>query len=170
MTVIYLSELNCECYGVTFESNGCVKAQNFEDILSNEKNVLCVRPIKTLLGESQICDMTEMPGANDKEIFDGNTILLKISEENNGHRYVYIGGDLLCSFLTDDFVYEYTSNMGNNLIPYSIAISMENIYFLTPHFNFIKNIRIDNDKLLNSSENSVDPYDYHLSQCGKDSF
>ena len=28
--------------------------------------------------------------------------------------------------------------MGNNLIPYSIAISEENIHFLTPEIEFIK--------------------------------
>ena len=43
-----------------------------------------------------------------------------------------------CSFLSNDDIYKYISNMGNNLTPYSIAIGEENIYFLTPHFNFIK--------------------------------
>ena len=63
--------------------------------------------------------------------------------------------------------------MVNNLIPYSIAIGMENIYFLTPHFKFIKREKIDDyddDDLLKTNENSVDPYSYHISQCGKDSF
>ena len=46
---------------------------------------------------------------------------------------------------------------------------MENICFLTPHFKFIKREKIDNDELSNSSENSVDPYCYHISRCGKDS-
>ena len=78
--------------------------------------------------------MIEMSEANDKEIFNGNTILLEISEENNRHIYVYIGGNLVCSFLTNDFIYDYFSNMGNNLIPFSRAKGMENIYFLTPQF------------------------------------
>ena len=34
-----------------------------------------------------------MSGAFEKLVIDGNTILLKISEENDKHRYVYIGGD-----------------------------------------------------------------------------
>ena len=66
--------------------------------------------------------MTEMSGALDKSVFDGNTNLIKISEENNRHRHVYIGADMICSFLTNDFIYEYISNMGKNLTPYSIAI------------------------------------------------
>ena len=69
-------------------------------------------------------------------MFDGNTILLKINEENDKHRYVYIEGNMFCTFLTNDKIYKYVSNMGNNPIPKSIAIGMENIYFLTPYFKF----------------------------------
>ena len=58
--------------------------------------------METFFGKSQLCDMTEFSGAKDKKVFDGNTILLKVSEENNKHRYVYIGGDMVCSFVTND--------------------------------------------------------------------
>ena len=87
--------------------------------------------------------MKAMSGAFDKSVFDGNTILLKISEENDKHRYVYISGDKICSFLTDDKFYKYLSNMGKNLTPYSIAIGEENICFLTPHFKYVKKENID---------------------------
>ena len=63
-------------------------------------------------------------GASDKKVFDGNTILLKISEEKGKNEYVYIGGDMLCFFVTSDTIYEYISNMSNNLCPYSISISI----------------------------------------------
>ena len=59
--------------------------------------------------------------------------------------------------------------MRSSLTPYSIAIRMENIYFLTPHFKFIKREKIV-DNLLKTNETSVDPLYYHISQCGKDSF
>ena len=91
--------------------------------------------------------MTYFSGARDKEVFDGKTILLKIGEENNEHRYVYIGGDMVCSFLTNGRIYKYTSNKGNNLTPYSIAIGWENIYYLTPYFKFIRNENIDEDDI-----------------------
>ena len=81
--------------------------------------------------------MTAMSGVFDISVFDGNTILVEISEENVRHRYVYIGGNMVCSFLTNDNIYEYISKMGSNLTPHSIAVGDENIYFLTPHFNFI---------------------------------
>ena len=57
---------------------------------------------------------------------------------------------MVCSFLTNDRIYEYISIMGNNLSPCSIAIGLENIYYLTPYFRFIKkeNVDVDNiDKL-----------------------
>ena len=73
--------------------------------------------------------MTAISGAFDKPVFVGNAILPKISEENNKHRYLSIGGDMVCSFLTNDKIYKYTSNMGNNLTPYSIAIGEENTIF-----------------------------------------
>ena len=77
---------------------------------------------------------------------------------------------MIGSFLTNDNIYEYISNIGNNLTPYSIATGGENINFLTALFNFIRRDKIDYDDLLSRNETSVDPYDYDLSNCGKDSF
>ena len=74
--------------------------------------------------------MTVMSGTFDKSVFDENTSLLKISEENDRHRYVHIGGNMVCSFPTNDNFYENFSNRGSNLIPYSIAVDDENICFL----------------------------------------
>ena len=63
-------------------------------------------------------------------------------------KYVYIGGDMVCSFMTSDNIYEYISNMGNNLTPYSFAIGKENYYLLAPNFSFIKKGKIDYDSIL----------------------
>ena len=155
---------------MTFKNIECVKVQKFKDISNDENTILNIKPIETFLGKSQASDMTAMSGAFDKSVFDENTISLKISEENDRHRYVYIGGNMACSFLTNDNISEYISNMGNNLIPYSIAICDENINFLNPYFKFIRRDKIDYDDLLRKIENSVDPYDYHFSNCGKSSF
>ena len=150
MTIIYVTENNCKRLAVTFKNNGRVRVQKLEDV-SGDKNIIYeVNPMETFVGKSLCCDMTEFSGAKDKEVFDGSTILLRVNEENNKHRYVYIGGDMICSFLTNYKIFKYISNMGNNLIPYSIAIGWENIYFLTPYFRVIKkeNIDVDNiDKL-----------------------
>ena len=150
MTVIYVTENNCKRLAVTFKNNRLVRVQKLEDV-SDDKNIIYeINPLKTFIVKSLCCDMTEFSGAEDKEIFSGNTILLKVSEENDKHRYVYIGGDMICSFLTNDKIYKYISNVGNNLTPYSIAIGWENIFYLTPYFRVIKkeNIDVDNiDKL-----------------------
>ena len=134
MTKIYVTESNTKCYGVTFQNNGRIKVQKFEDIYDDKNTIFCVKPLKIFLGKSESCMMTAFSGAFDKPVFDGNTILLKISEENDKHRYLYIGGDMVCSFLTNDKIYKYISNMGKKLVSYSIAIGEENLYFLTPHF------------------------------------
>ena len=103
--------------------------------------------MKTFIGKSHLCDMTEFSGAEDKELFNGNTILLEIGKENNKHRYVYIGGDMICSFLTNDRIYKYISNMDKNLTACSIAIGWETIYYLTPFFRFTKKENIDEDDI-----------------------
>ena len=69
----------------------------------------------------------------DISIYSGNTILLKISEENNKNRFVYVGANIICSFITTDHILQHISNIGDNIIPYSIAIGEENMYFLSPH-------------------------------------
>ena len=148
MTVIYITEDNCECYAVTFENKGWVKVQKFEDGSLDENIIYTVNLMKTFLGKSQRCSMTALSGAYDKSCFDGNTILIKVSVENGKNKYVYIGGDMVCSFMTSDNIYEYVSNMGNNLSPNSIATGEKNYYLLAPNFSFIKKDKIDYNTLL----------------------
>ena len=111
-----------------------------------------------------------MSGALHKSVFDGNTILLKMSGEYGRHRYTYIGGEVICHTLTNDDIHNKIPNMGNNLTPYGVAIGEENIYFLNPHFKFIKRDKIDDNELLSTNEDCVDPFKYHVLNCGKDWF
>ena len=104
--------------------------------------------METFLGKSQSCSMTASSGAFYKSCSDGNTILLKVCIENGKNKYVYIGGDMVCSFMTSDNIYEYISNMGNNLSPYSVATGEENFYLLAPNFSFIKKDKTDYDDIL----------------------
>ena len=128
MTVISLTDYNTRCYGVTFENNGCIKVQKFEDISNHENNFFCEKPLEFFLGKSKVCGMTLMSGALDKSVVNGNTMLLELSEESGKHRFVYIGGDMICSSLTNYNVYKNISILGNNQTPYSIAIGHENIF------------------------------------------
>ena len=138
MTIIYVAENNCRCLAVTFKNNEMIRVQKLEDVSDDKIIIYETNPMETFIGESLLCNMTKFSRAGDKEVFNGNTIILKVGEENNRHRYVYIGGDQVCSFLTNDKIYKYISNIGNNLSPYGIAIGWENIYYLTPYFRFIR--------------------------------
>ena len=53
MTIINVTEINCERNGVTFQNNGYVKVQNFEDIPNDENTIYCVKPMEIFLGKSQ---------------------------------------------------------------------------------------------------------------------
>ena len=120
--------------------------------------------MEIFLGKSEPCLMTAISGSFNKKVFDGNTILLEISEENDKHRYLFFGGDMVCSFLTNDKIYKYISNMGNKLIPYSKALGEENIYSLTAYFEYVKKEKI------HEVEDVNELFDYYQSGCGKDSF
>ena len=67
MTKKYVTENNCECYGVTFKINGCVKVQKIEDISNDENTIYSVKPMGIFLGKSQVCNMTMFSGAFDKK-------------------------------------------------------------------------------------------------------
>ena len=63
------------------------------------------------MGKSESCSMTAMSGAFNKLVFDGNTILPQKSEENKKRRYFYLGGNVVCSFPTNDKIFIYTSQI-----------------------------------------------------------
>ena len=83
MTIIYVTEYNTKCYGMTYQIKGWVKVQKLKDISDDKNFIYEVNPMDVFVGKSQLCDMTEFSGAEAKEVFDGNTILLRIGQENN---------------------------------------------------------------------------------------
>ena len=117
--------------------------------------------------KSKVCPMTEFSGAaNNSSRFDGNTLLLECED----NEYVYISGLEISKFKTDDKIIEYISLMGNNMTPYAIMVGEKYTYFLYHRYKFIENDKIEEDTLLNATNTSLDPYDYHLEKCGIDSF
>ena len=85
MTVIFLTEHNCGNYAVIFENNGCIKVQKVKVIPNHQINNLYIKPSKRFLSKSEVFDMTLMSGAIDESVFDRNTNLLEISEEDRKH-------------------------------------------------------------------------------------
>ena len=55
---------------------------------------------------------------------------------------------MIASFFVNDSFYEFVSNMGNNLCPYSIATGKDIYYSLAPNFQFSKKDKIGYDSLL----------------------
>ena len=110
--------------------------------------------------------MTQFSEANDSSDFDGNTLLIEVED----NEYVYISGLEITKFKTDDKIIEYISLMGNNMIPYAIMIGERYTYFLYHRYKFIANDKIEEGALLKRTNDSLDPFDYHLEKCGIDSF
>ena len=75
MTIIYITECNTKCYGVTFENKGWINVQKFEDISDDKNTIYCVKPLKIFLGKSESRMMMAYSGAFNKPVIDGNTIL-----------------------------------------------------------------------------------------------
>ena len=116
--------------------------QKIKENYDDENDILFVKPLKTFFGGCDVTNMLIKLGNLDISVFNGITFLLKLSEENNKKRSVYIGGDKIYSFITMDHVLKYIYNMGNNMIPYSITVDEENVYFLSPHCKFLKRLNI----------------------------
>ena len=110
--------------------------------------------------------MTQFSGAIDSSGFDRNTLLLECENNEN----VYISGLEVFKFKTDDKIIEYISLMGNSMVPYAFIIGEKKTYFLYHRYKFIENDKIEEGTLLNATNDSLDPYDYHVEKCGLDSF
>ena len=104
-------------------------------------------------------------GAKNSHDYDGNTLLLEFED----NEYVYISGLEIFKFKTDDKITDYTSLMGNNMTPNTFAVGEKYTYSLYDRYKFIENDKIEEGSLLNTTNGSFDPYDYHLEKCGIDS-
>ena len=127
---------------------------------------LSFQPKHIFIGKSKTCPMTKYSGANNSHDYDAYTLLLEFGD----NEYVYISGLEIFKFKTDDKIIDYISLIGNNMIPYAIMIGEKYTYFLDHHYKFIENNKIEEGTLLNTTNTSWDPYDYHLEKCGIDSF
>ena len=56
------------------------------------------------------------------------------------------------------------------MIPTVIAVGEKNTYFIFDQYKFIDSNKIEEGTLLNSTNDSLDPLDYHLEKCGQGAF
>ena len=92
--------------------------------------------------------------------FVGDIILLECEDSKS----VYISGHEIFEFRTNDKSLDSICLMGNNMIPHTFAVGEKYTYFLSTHYKLIGNDKIQEGTLLNPSNDSLDPYDYHLSK------
>ena len=118
---------------------------------------LTFQPNHVFIGKSQ-----------DRDDFNGNTLLL----ECDNNEYIYIGGFEIVKFQIEqeDKIIAYISLMGNNMIPFVIAVGEKYTYFLYNRYRFIESDKIEEGTLFNTTDYSLDPFDYHVQKCGGDSF
>ena len=75
-------------------------------------------------GKSDLSDHTPAEARH----YIGNSILLELSAK----KYMYIGSEIY-EFQTEDKIESYYSLVGNNDVPYPIALGTDNIYFMLDH-------------------------------------
>ena len=104
--------------------------------------------------------MTEFSGALINPNSDGNTSLLECEDS----KYIYISGLEIFEFRTDDKILDYMSLMDKKMNPYTFAVGDRYKNFISTHYTNIQNDENQEGTLLNPSNDSMDPYDYHLSK------
>lgn len=80
--------------------------------------------VNLFIGTSPKCPMTEFSGGHGPE-FTGNSVLVQLS----ALRYAHIGSSVY-EFQTSDQILEYWSPVGNNDVPYPVAIGTKYAYFM----------------------------------------
>ena len=146
--------------------DGDVFVYKYENCKSDQ-TVRSFQAKNVFIGKLKVCEMTEFSGAADNSSdFDGNTLLLEFEDR----KYVYLSGLEITEFGTSDKVVDCVSLMGNNMVLYAIILGQKFTYFLYHRYKFFENDKIEKGILLNATNSSLKPYDYHVQKCGLDSF
>ena len=116
----------------TRNDNG-YKVNVYNNNISTGSPILSFLTREIFIGESFLNDMTEFSGGYGPNFY-GNTILLRLNENN----YVYIGS-CIYSFTARHPINFYISPVGNNDVPYPVAMDTNDNYYL-----LIENVIIDN--------------------------
>ena len=83
---------------------------------------------------------------------DGNTILIGVDDAD----YKFISGFEIIKFSAEDKVLDLKSFLSNNMTSISMAVGEKYIYFISNHYKFIENVKIEDGTLLNESVDTID--------------
>ncbi len=150
----YLTHSNyARPYKVVITNNTDVNV--YKSLDNDEENynclVLSISPQQIFIGKSIQNKTTEFSGGYGDE-FDGNSILLKVSDST----CIYVGEKIML-FHTTYPIISYHSPVGNNDVPYPYAIDSAYNYYLIIEDVIIKST----DQLQNYLDNEELPYDYY---------
>ena len=116
-----------------------------------------------------MCRLTGMSVVCDISGFDGNTNLVG-NDEIGVNEYVFISGLQFIKISTEDKIMEFKSLMGNNMIPTARPVGEKKTYFLSDHYKLSENSKIEERTSLCSTNDSLEPHDYHLAKCDEGAF
>jgi len=114
------------------------------------------QPEKIFIGKSPLNRTTRFSGGHGPN-FDGNSILLKLSDD----MYLFIGQNIF-SFKTSSEIVKYVSPVGNSDVPYPYAIDTNNNCYLMIESVVVSGIPA-------GFQDDDDPYDYYYGNCRIDS-
>ena len=60
--------------------------------------------------------------------------------------------------------------MGKNMIPYTFAIGEKYTCFISIRYKFIEKGKNEEGTLINTTNDNLDQFNYHLEKCGENSF
>ena len=122
--LVYIKNKNVAIYNVpenVMIDNEIYKADDRKWMYINLVKKYKVKEV--FIGKSPLIDMTKYSNGYGK-YFDGNTILLELKNNN----FIYIQDDI-DKIKINDKIKKYYSFVGNNDVPYPMAIGEKNIYF-----------------------------------------
>ena len=80
------------------------------------------------------------------------------------NEYIFISGIEITKFSTEDNFIDFVSLMYGNMIPSAIAIGEKHICFISDCYKIVENKKIEEGTLLNSTNHSLDPFDYQFAK------
>ena len=145
-------------YKVIINNNSQLnKNSNKIEIFNNYNGCLIAEynHIKIWIGESPHTEMTDYSDGYGEK-FIGNSILIEIQNDY----YIFIG-DTIYSFIAENKIIKYVSEVGNNDVPYPYAVDSNNQYYLMIEGVILKNI---------PTEYNYNPYGYYYHSDTKEKY
>ena len=78
----------------------------------------------------------------------------------DNNEYVYLSGFEIIKFAKEDESIDFISIMDGDMRAYTIAVGERYKHFISQHYIIFENIKIEEETQSNSTNDSLDPFDY----------